>query len=473
MLVVFYICTILLLICIVGLFFYRQYRLKQLRRQVCQTYPAQRLGQNSELAVMAGLTTVELYWHWANINPQVVTGADFSSIQDINSGFDFAQYIHQSVTGMNEQSLLGFKRRLMGYVGEQNVADLLVQQGHIVEVAQTANQPVWDLVVDGQAVNVKTVQDIASIKADALTHPDTIYFVPEDATGVASPNIMRLVGFNHDDLQGLTNQTVDSSLDSTDTLIGIAGHLPIIPLFSSVMRNHKAIEQGRDKDVAVKHVILDTLGRGGGAGLGALIGGTIGTVIGPVGTIIGGALGVIIGGMFGQGLAEDVKQQPLQKALEKFEQQLQKFGANYANRLQRVLYSLNHPYLRQQQTLQQFNQQFELKKKKIRWWVFPDFQSVLVEQTAILAQQKVDKQKTIVANIETQLTKAQVQQDYRPLALVMLNVPHMREILGVDLLALRHINEQRERVYYERSQLYPEQFPNKKLSRSPLENQNT
>lgn len=460
-----YVFTTVLLICIGGLFFNRQYRLKQLRQQVLQTHHIEQLSQKSELAVMAGLTTVELYWHWTNINPQVVMGVDFSSIQNINSGFSFAQYIHHSVTGMNEQSLLGFKRRLMGYVGEQNVADLLIQQGHIVEIAQTANQPVWDLVIDGQAVNVKTVQDIASIKAHALAHPDIIYIVPKDATGVASANIVRLADFNHGDLQDLTNQTVDISLDSTDTLVGVTGHLPIIPLFSSVMRNRKAIEQGRDKDVAVKHVILDTLGRGGGSGLGALIGGAIGTVVGPVGTMIGGASGVVIGGMFGQGVAEDIKQKPLQKALEKFEQQLQKFGASYANRLQRVLYSLKQPYVRQQDTLQLLNQQFELKKKKIRWWLFPDFQSVLLEQTAVLAQQQIDKQKIVLAKIETQLTKAQVQQDYRPLALIMLNVPHMREILGVDLMALRHINEQRKHIYYERSQLYPEQFPNKKPSR--------
>ena len=65
----------------------------------------------------------------------------------------------------------------------------------------------------------------------------------------------------------------------------------------------------------------------------------------------------------------------------------------------------------------------------------------------------------ILARIETQLTDAHVQQDYRPLGLIILNIPHMREILGTDLIALRHINEQRERVYYERNQLYPEQFP--------------
>ena len=260
----------------------------------------------------------------------------------------------------------------------------------------------------------------------------------------------------------MTNQAVDSSMDSTDAVMNAASHLPIVPLLFSVMRNRKAVEQGRDKDVAVKHVILDTLGRGGGAGIGALIGGTVGTIAGPVGTVIGTALGAMLGGMFGQGIAEDIKQKPLEQALVKFEQQLQKFGATYANRLKRVLHILQQPYVRQQKALQQLNQLFEAKKNNIRWWFFPDFQSVLLEQTAIFAQQQVDKQKIILAKIEMQLTDAHEQQDYRPLGLVMLNVPHMREILGVDLMALRYLNIQREKVYYERSQLYPEQFPCKK-----------
>lgn len=460
--IAFYISAVIL-VYIGALFINRQYRLIKLRQRVHQSYPVQQFGQQSELAVMAGLTSAELYWHWATIDPQVVMATDFSSTQDVNNGFDFAQYIHRSVTDMDEQSLLGFKRRLMGYVGEQNVADLLIQQGHVVEIAQTANQPVWDLIIDGQAVNVKTVQDIASIKAQALAHPDVIYLVPEDATGIASDNIVRLEGFNHDSLQNLTNQAVDNSLDSTDALVSVAGHLPIVPLIFSIMRNRQAMDKGRTKDVAVKHVILDTLGRGGGAGLGALIGGTVGTVAGPVGTMIGGALGAVVGGMLGQGVAEEIKQHPLQEALEKFDQQLQDFGASYANRLQRLLYILKQPYLRQQQAFQQLDKQFLRNKKKIRWWLFPDFKSVLVEQTAILAKQHVDIQQASIAKIEAQLTHAQAQKNYRPLALVMLNVPHLREILGVDLIALRHINEQRERIYYERSQLQPEKFPAKAL----------
>ena len=453
---------LLTVIMVVGIIAVRQYRLTQLRREIQNSYPIQSLTNKGELAAMAGLSTVELCWHWASIDSQVIDAANFSSTQDINSGFDFAQYIHHYVSDMDAESLLGFKRRLMGYVGEQNVTDLLIGQGHIVEVAQTSNQPVWDLLVDGQAVNVKTVQDIASIKAQALAHPDTIYLVPEDAIGQTGDNIVRLDGFNHEQLQEVTNQAVDSSMDSTDAVMNAASHLPIVPLLFSVMRNRKAVEQGRDKDVAVKHVILDTLGRGGGAGIGALIGGTVGTIAGPVGTVIGTALGAMLGGMFGQGIAEDIKQKPLEQALVKFEQQLQKFGATYANRLKRVLHILQQPYVRQQKALQQLNQLFEAKKNNIRWWFFPDFQSVLLEQTAIFAQQQVDKQKIILAKIEMQLTDAHEQQDYRPLGLVMLNVPHMREILGVDLMALRYLNIQREKVYYERSQLYPEQFPCKK-----------
>lgn len=439
----------------------RQYRLRQLRKQIQCSYPIQQLSQKGELTALAGLSAIELCWYWHNVDTQLISATNFSSSETINNGFDFAQYIHQHVSDMDTQSLLGFKRRLMGYVGEQNVADLLIEQGHIVEVAQTANQPVWDLLVDNQAINVKTVQDIASIKAQALAHPDIIYLVPEDAFGEASNNIIKLDGFNHEQLANLTNEAIDNSLEPTESLMNVASHLPIVPLLFSIIKNRKAVEQGRDQDVAIKHIILDTLGRGGGAGLGTLIGGSIGTIGGPIGTLIGSALGAVIGGIFGLNITEKRKQQPLQKALEKFEELLQKFGGIYANRLPRILHLLHQPFIRKNQALQQINEAFKLKKKKLQWWFFPDFHTVLLEQAIVFAHKNVNKEKVILAKIELQLTDAHTQQDYRPLALVILNIPHIREILGTDLLLLRYINIQCEKVYYERSQLYPEQFPPK------------
>lgn len=448
----------------------RHCRLQQMQYKVKQILDLPTLDSRPELAAMAGLSAVELLWHWQQIDPEVIAAADFCSTMDIHSGFDFARYIDQHVSGMNAESLTGFKYRLMGYVGEQRVATLLSDQGHVVEVATTANQPVWDLMVDGHAVNVKTVADIAEIKATALAHPDVTYIVPIDARGTLTDNMQRLGGFSHHQMQHATDQAIidTSPMDAIDSA---AMHLPIIPLVFSIVRNRKAVQQGRDVEVAAKHVVLDTLGRGGGAGLGALIGGTVGTLAGPVGTVVGTALGGMLGSLLGAHYVDELKKIPLKKAIHLFEQQLQQFGRVYANRLARVLHILYQPHTRQQQCLVQIEHQLKYRQKGWRWWLFPDFYTVLLAQTQQYAVQQIEQQQCHLAKIETQLNQAQQQGDYRPLGLIMLNVPEMRVILGVDLLRLRSLQQQREQVYYERSQLHPDIFPPKKNPVSVPNNQ--
>lgn len=59
--------------------------------------------------------------------------------------------------------------RLEGYVAEQKAAAALEQTHHIVQFAPTANQPAWDLLVDGHPWQVKEGIDIGGIK-DAMAH---------------------------------------------------------------------------------------------------------------------------------------------------------------------------------------------------------------------------------------------------------------------------------------------------------------
>ena len=435
-------------------------RQRQLCQQLHQPLPLTRVLGKPELFAIAGLTPVELMWHWLQIDPQVIAAADFSSRESINNGFDFACYLENHISGMDAEAMAGFKHRLMGYVGEQKVSELLSEQGHVIEVAQTANQPIWDLMVDGQAVNVKTVQDIAEIKATALAHPDVTYVVPEDVSGTLTDNMLRLDGFNHHQMELLTEQAIiDSAVP--DTLVQAASHLPVIPLFFSVLRNQKAMAQGRNTEVAIKHIILDTLGRGGGGGLGAWIGGAAGTIIGPVGVVIGSALGALFGTIFGAHWTEGIKRHPLQCALNEFDQHLQHFGAHYADRLTRVLSLLNRPYRQQQACLQHLKQQLEFRQQQKRWWMFPDFYTLLLEQSHSYAAQQLAQQQIQLAKLELQLTKAQQQGDYRPLAMLILNVPQLRELFGVDLIMLQHLQSRCAQVYAERSQLHPDIFPPK------------
>jgi hypothetical protein len=148
----------------------------------------------AELAAYGLVSASEFVWSWARIDPSIIHAAAFSSTEPIHSGFDFAQFLHSHYDTLGPAAKEGFYDRLAGYVGEQQVADLLVQQGHVVHAAATATQPVWDLLVDGHPVNVKTVQDIASIKAEAMAHQGVTYIVPSDAHGHLTANMAHLVG---------------------------------------------------------------------------------------------------------------------------------------------------------------------------------------------------------------------------------------------------------------------------------------
>ena len=105
----------------------------------------------------------EVLWQWASIDPQVIRAVDAAHVDTVTSGFDLAQWVHQRIDPLEGDSLAGMQNRLLGYLGEQRVSGLLAAQGHQVEMATTANQPIWDLLMDGQQVNVKTVLELDGI----------------------------------------------------------------------------------------------------------------------------------------------------------------------------------------------------------------------------------------------------------------------------------------------------------------------
>lgn len=449
-------------------------RLRWLQQQVNQRLTDQALDSRllighsisrPEQLTLAAMTSAELLWHWASIDPQVIAAADFSSTLEINNGWDYANFVHQQIDGLSGAQLQGFSNRLQGYIGEQRVTELLEAQGQQVEEALTANQPIWDLQVNDQAINVKTVQDIASIKETALAHPDVMYIVPEDAAGEAGDNIVRLADFNHAAVSHQLHQSIEDAHGST-AFEAMGVHLPLVSMAFSLHRNAKAVDQGRHWHVAAQHVVIDTATRGIGTAIGAGIGGTIGSIIGPIGTMAGAVAGGVIGGYFSAQLGNEIKQLPLKKALDAFETQLQAFGAVYSNRLDRVIDVLKRPYQRKAAHLTKLSEQLAVRQRGLRWWVWPDFYTVALQEAQQHGRQHQQRQQEVLNQIEQTLRQADGQQNHQPLGLIMLNVPEMREILGVDLIALRQLAEQREQVYLQRTQLDPARFPPRRSMRS-------
>jgi hypothetical protein len=206
----------------------------------------------AELGAYASLTAAEFVWTWASISPEVIKAADFSSSYGIHNGFQFAEYVHTHLDTLSGAAKDGFLNHLLGYLGEQQAAELLIHQGHLVQVAASATQPVWDMYVDGHAANIKTVADIASIKAEAAAHPGVLYLVPEDAHGHAAGNIAHLSGFSHESAKESLHEAV-SSAHGEAAVHGLVHHLPVVTIAFAAYRNYKAVQKGKDSWVASWH----------------------------------------------------------------------------------------------------------------------------------------------------------------------------------------------------------------------------
>lgn len=198
----------------------------------------------AELAAYGTLTIAEFAWSWARIDPSVIRGADFSSSVPVHNGYEFAQYIHAHYDSLGAAAQEGFFNRLMGYVGEQKVADLLVHQGHIVQAAASATQPAWYLQVDGHPVNVKTVHDLASIKAEAMAHHGLTYVVPTDAHGHLASNMAHVAGFHHAVVHSSLHEGI-AAAHGEHALHGLGMHLPVLTVAASAYRNYQAVQMGK------------------------------------------------------------------------------------------------------------------------------------------------------------------------------------------------------------------------------------
>ncbi len=112
--------------------------------------------ESKNTAAMGTMMVGDMLYNAAQISPDVMTAADFSYLVDVDGPVDFALL----AAGMS----VGAAVRLKGYVAEQVVAAKLQAAGHVVSLPESASEPGWDLLVDGQPVQVKFHSGIDGIR---------------------------------------------------------------------------------------------------------------------------------------------------------------------------------------------------------------------------------------------------------------------------------------------------------------------
>lgn len=409
----------------------------------------------AEYGAYGAVTAAAITWSLASIDPDIVAAADFASDTAIHTGFDYAQYIHAHMDGFSQAAQEGFLARLQGYVGERFVADILVDQGHTVTQAATANQPIWDLLVDGHAVNVKTVADTASILPDAAAHPDVTYIVPADAHGATAHNVLHLDGFSHDTVHQAVHESL-ATVHGDTAFQWLAHHIPWVTLGFSAMRQINEIEKGKPIGPAISHCLADTAGRGGGAMLFGKIGAAIGSTAGPLGMIAAAGVGAIIGSLIGGAVAAQWKLRGLKRALAALTEALHSLGATFSDRLEEIRNHLHAPLRRMEQSLRALQQHVEARKRSWRWLIWPDFQTVLLDEAAQEGRKAVERERAAVARVNAILQTAKTTGRYESIGLMLANSPVIRQLLGCADAMLEPVQQAREAVLAERRILHPE-----------------
>lgn len=453
-----------------GYLFYKKYRN---HKKYCQFLreslhkPLLKKENDYSALFPAGLVVGEYLWQIYTIDPSVIKAIDFSSTQNLDSAYAVSNYLMINMLEHDDHAYIGFRNRLIGYLGEQKVAEVLQQQGTDALWASTSNQEIWDLQIDDQLINVKTVLDVNSIKGVALAHPDVIYLVPEDTyKNVGIDNIQALDGFNYQEVNNQLDYT-SNQIDGTNAFDAFSTHLPLGSSLMALQERQQLINAGGDKKAINKNILIDFTTKISGSLTMAKVGGLVGIGLGslvfmPVaGSIIGAAIGAFWGAKKGKMFGKKIKEIELQKQKNKLNNMLENFGEKYFCYIDKIKNHISVSIDKQRIALASFDAKF-INNKTARTWktkffdneneVFFQELKKIGERTFSIEKMKFDERTAMLDDI---LNK----NNSKALAILIMNNVHLRDFLYIDLIELKKIYAQKDKVYLERFKLYPNHYP--------------
>lgn len=259
--------------------------------------------ERSVAAAMAMLTVGDVLYSVAAVDPSVIEAADFVRSDEIDGAFSFAEMAAQLLSG-SEREVLGGVSQLKGYVAEQAVAAQLTAAGHTVSLPETANQPGWDLLVDGQPFQVKFHATLEGLKEHferydypVIANAELASQIPEEWTD----SVFFVEGLSNELVDQVTRDSLGAGVELLNpSVISIAGTI-------SAARGLIAYRRGQlTGKQAVEQVLLDGTVRTGLAAAGSVAGSSVGMLLfGPAGGLVLGATSPVLAQM----MTTNVKEQ--------------------------------------------------------------------------------------------------------------------------------------------------------------------
>lgn len=284
--------------------------------EMTRGYESRKSGSHLTSAIadglLSGLPVLEAV---RSIDPSVLEAIKESTAAHLHGLPSVHDYVAQHFFDAPSPTADGWFERLTGYVAEQKAASALEAAGHHVTFAATANQPVWDLLVDGHPVQIK--EGLSGVRSFLLEHHDVpVYTGEQVASVVKDPLVHGLKGLDSSQIHELTHQSIGGISD----VFNPSFHFPIITLaFSSYRETKLLIADKTTFQRAAKNIGMDVVGVGAGAYAGAKTGAVIGSFFTPAGAAAGGLVGGVVGGIGGKLVSNKFRFEPFRIAVADFE----------------------------------------------------------------------------------------------------------------------------------------------------------
>lgn len=253
------------------------------------------LHEDNETAVAGTLTAGDMVYHASMLDPMAVAAADFSSTQDISGTFDFAVFADR-MHAVSGRSFQGAEERLKGYVAEEYVAHRLIDKGHVVTRPEAANQPGYDLVVDGEPVQVKCRDSLGGLQEHFEQYPDIpIIANAELQTALDASDydwkgqVYFVEGFSDEYITEVTQRSIEAgndlvNHDAAGFTVGLAAARNLLQWWKGKL----------SAEEVVWSTAIDAAGKGALSLAGGFTGAAAGLLLlGPAGAVILGPTGAI------------------------------------------------------------------------------------------------------------------------------------------------------------------------------------
>lgn len=267
-------------------------------------------GHTQADSIFAGLFIGNLIYDHLRLHPEVIEAINFSRKEDLLDLFDYRNFAER-LEALSPESLSGNINQIKGYVGEQVVAQRLQSEGNEVRFPENPNQAGYDLLVNGEPVQVKFSADGTTVQEHLDKYPDIPVITNSDVPSALAehPMVFPMDGLAMDDVTKMTTDTLDASIELFDY------EIPGITFAVAGGRNlYRMVSGSTDAKTGLINTGVELAGRGTGAVVGSKMLSVAGATLGPYGVIVGGVLGAIIGGSVLNRAAHHLKERMLLEA---------------------------------------------------------------------------------------------------------------------------------------------------------------